>query len=74
MFSLTAEQGEKLDKWLEEQALKICPDGSPPYMGACGGGVTYEFTPTSLGLCTSVTWMKGTKHEASINLTNYDEW
>lgn len=45
-----------------------------PYTGAIGGGLTYEFTPTSIGMVTKVTWGKGTSWEQSLDVTDYDLW
>lgn len=42
---------------------------SAAYYGACGGALTYCFTPTSIGTIIVV------KHgQAEIDLTNYDAW
>ena len=42
-----------------------------PYMGAIGGGTTYSFTPTSLGVIVKV-------HDALtkevLDLSDYDSW
>ena len=45
-----------------------------PYLGAIGGGLTYEFTPTSLGTVTRVTFASGTQYEKTVDLTDYDSW
>lgn len=45
-----------------------------PYFGAIGGGVTYEFTPTGLGVITIVTHRMPDGSKAELNLTNFDEW
>lgn len=42
-----------------------------PYGGAIGGGVTYSFTPTSLGLVIKVS-CSGVKEQ--LDITDYDEW
>lgn len=44
-------------------------DKGYPYDGAIGGGLTYEFTPTSIGVIFKV---KYGKHE--LDLTDYDSW
>lgn len=67
MFELTKEQTEKVEKWLE------IVDPSSAH-GAIGGAVTYAFTPTSLGIVTKVIFLRGTKHEQVLDLTDYDEW
>ncbi len=86
MFSLTAEQNEKVNKWLVEviyppmvaeqkkdpktaSLIFADEDGVEyPYTGAIGGGCSYEFTPTSLGIITRVIWYDG----QSIDVTDYD--
>jgi hypothetical protein len=46
-----------------------------PYLGAAiGGGLTYQFTPTSLGMVTKVVFCKGTDLEATVDLTDYNDW
>lgn len=42
-----------------------------PYFGAAGGELTYEFTPTSIGVVEKVTHA-GTKQ--TLDLTEYDTW
>lgn len=66
MFDLTDEQREKLNEWLGDRKKQ--------YTGAIGGALTYEFTPTTIGLVTKVTWMRGSKNEDTIDLTDYDIW
>lgn len=84
-FSLSKEQNAKLNDWknsinerlIEEQRTKMSEEdfemltenGKYPYMGAIGGGVTYKFTPTSLGVITVVEY-----GGESIDLTEYDMW
>ena len=41
-----------------------------PYLGAIGGGVTYCFTPTSLGTTLVVRWSDGQE----LDLTDYSMW
>ena len=45
-----------------------------PYTGAIGGGLTYEFTPTSLGVVFKVVWGRGLYSEKSLDLTDYESW
>ena len=45
-------------------------DGQP-YGGAIGGGVTYSFTPTSLGVVVKV---KEAHTGKELDLTDYDSW
>lgn len=42
-----------------------------PYGGAIGGGLTYEFTPTSIGLIFKVRY---SGHEEPLDLTDYASW
>lgn len=43
-----------------------------PYEGAAGGGLTFMFTPTSIGLITRV--MYAGDPERTIDLSDYDMW
>jgi len=66
MFELTEEQRNRLTEWqntLEKQ-----------YTGAIGGAYTYLFTPTALGLIIQVYYLKATKKEQRIDLTDYSSW
>lgn len=49
-------------------------DDGHPYLGAIGGGCTYQFTPTHLGTVVKVYYCKGTDMEAMVDLTDYDNW
>ena len=42
-----------------------------PYYGAIGGGVTYSFTPTSIGVIVQIT---ETITKEELDLTDYDTW
>lgn len=44
-----------------------------PYLGAIGGGITYQFTPTSLGTVTKVIWDDGVLKE-ELDVSDYDMW
>lgn len=46
-------------------------DAGYPYQGPIGGGVTYCFTPTSLGVIFKV---KETMTGKELDLTDYDLW
>jgi hypothetical protein len=79
MFGLDEKQREKLNTWLEEikpeilekqKGLKSAPRDRP-YYGASGGGITYKFTPTSLGIVIEVTEYRTQK---TLDLTDYDSW
>lgn len=48
---------------------------SYPYLGAIGGGLTYEFTPTSLGTIFRVSFLPAVNGETKIlDLTEYGDW
>ena len=84
-FALTDNQQKKLNVWLSEQYKKkieeqrlsmnesefnnLTQEGKFPYTGAIGGGETYSFTPTSLGVIVVVEYF-GEK----IDLTEYEMW
>lgn len=86
-FTLSQSQVEKLEKWREEvfkeaieiQREKMSPedfslltvDGEFPYYGAIGGGLTYSFIQTGLGVIATV---KESITGKEIDLTNYNEW
>lgn len=74
-FGLTADQYVRAQEFYREhlQKLELSFAGAP-YEGAIGGGLTYEFTPTSLGVIVDVVFAKGTKHEAKLMLTDFEEW
>jgi len=65
-FYLTKEDVKKYRVWLEEHK-KVC---SVKNAGAIGGRITFQFTPTSLGLITIVTCICGEE----LNLTDYEGW
>jgi hypothetical protein len=44
-----------------------------PYEGAIGGGLTYCFTPTSLGISENVVYENG-DFKMKLNVTDYDNW
>jgi hypothetical protein len=53
-----------------EMHIMQLEDGTEiPYGGAIGGGLTYEFSPTGLGLVVKVTY-----RDFTIDLTDYDMW
>lgn len=87
MFQLDTEQSLRLGIWLREQHRELAKlqwqdpelrekmlDENTPYLGAIGGGLTYEFTPTGLGTVVVVYFRKGSGSEAHIDLTDYDMW
>lgn len=74
MFQLTNDQREKFSIWRKEQDEKVAKmqkTESPPYYGCNGGGYSYIFVPTSLGLITVV---KNNVTQEEINLTKYEDW
>lgn len=50
-----------------------CWDAGYPYEGAIGGGITYEFTPTSIGVVERVKYSTHNE-EFSLDLTDYKSW
>lgn len=65
MFTLTAEQKEKIKTWQDSREPR-------KYAGASGGRWTYEFTPTSLGVIVAV--RDGMLDKASIDVSDYESW
>lgn len=66
-FTLTDDEELKLAEWLDS----LQPEISGKSYGAAGGGLTYKFTPTGLGLVIEVTEYHTQK---TINLTDYSDW
>ena len=50
--------------------VSSCWEVGLPYEGAIGGGLTYQFTPTSLGVVSTVKY--GNDYE--FDVTEYDSW
>lgn len=76
MFSLDEDQGKKLDEWIAKHN-ETCPHHYKPEVhgmhnpaGACGGTLTFKFTPTTLGMVTKV---KCACNE-EVDLSDYDSW
>lgn len=65
-FHVTEDQQEKINKFINAQNKK-----TGGYYGAIGGGFTYQFTPTSIGVVLRVE--NCLTHE-SIDVTDYDTW
>lgn len=61
-----AEQKNSTDPFTRQMAL----DGIP-YYGACGGELSYCFTPTSMG---TILVVKHSRTKAEIDVTDYDSW
>ena len=53
--------------------MDMCHEDGYPYEGAIGGGLTYEFTPNSIGLTTMVKYSNG-GDIFELNLTCYEDW
>ncbi len=63
-FQLSQKDFEKIEKW--DTTHDCCIQSE----GACGGRLTYSFTPTSLGTVIKVQCACGKE----IDLTDYDGW
>ena len=63
-FVLTDEQKDQYIIWQRDHSCSL------QNFGAIGGAITFEFTPTGLGMSQSVKCACG----ASLNLTNYEDW
>jgi hypothetical protein len=72
-FRITDAQRDRIRTWLKEREEVVfkCEDA---YYGTSGGGVTFCFTPTGLGIGLSVVHLKGTNLESSLDVTDYDNW
>jgi hypothetical protein len=84
-FRLNPKKVRWLNRWLKdvlaaaaEQQLRDMANGTRripyryvPYYGAIGGGLTFRFTPTGLGLGCSVTEAITGR---TLNLSDYEEW
>ncbi len=64
MFNLTIEQFNTIETWADNHDCPIT------YEGACGGKITYQFTPTSLGTVEKAVCSCGNV----CDVTEYDEW
>jgi len=73
-FSLTEQQEKEIRKWREEHDCSLRTDDrgvkGEIYVGAIGGAITYQFTPTGLGICEGVKCACN----QTLDLTDYDEW
>lgn len=68
IFAIAPDQWEKAQVFMKE-----C-DAQEKYGGAIGGGFTWTFTGTSLGLITKLYWFKGTADERMFDLSDYESW
>ena len=57
-------------EYVDESTLEMAEEGIP-YFGAIGGGVTYSFTQTGLGVVIKLTHA-GTEEE--LDVSDYDLW
>ena len=65
---------EQKNKFPHDPVHSSCWEQGYPYMGAMGGGETYQITPTSLGYVIKIILFKETSYEAEIDLTEYEDW
>ena len=72
-FPKTIEQ-QKLDILEPDEFVQLCWDAGEPYSGAIGGGITITFTPTSIGVITTVIYRKNTPDEMELDITDYETW
>lgn len=77
-FRITPEEQKVISEWLESikpmimaKSVKDPMGDIEPYYGAIGGGLTYSFTPTGLGVVVKV---KEYYTGEELNLTDYDSW
>lgn len=77
-FQITPEQWTKFHSWQVEQDKKVIetqkerhlfPD--EPYYGAIGGGYTFSFTPTSIGLIIQIS---NNVTKEMLDVTDYENW
>lgn len=72
-FLIPEDKYKLLSDWIEEQDRIIAErqQRDEAYYGAIGGGVTYQFTPTSLGVVCKV---RHALTNAELDLTDYENW
>ena len=70
MFDLTAYERKIVNDFVRDHNCGLESDEFGKKVGAIGGRFTYHFTPTSLGLISSISCGCGAKE----TLTNFDEW
>ncbi len=64
MFDLTTEQRKTINEWVDDHDCPIT------YEGASGGKITYQFTPTSIGMVEKAVCACGKE----CDVTDYDVW
>ena len=81
-FPVSERQRDKINAWCKEIDKKVYleqkkngtlhfDDGENPYYGMIGGGLTYCFTPTSMGVIL-IAQHSFTKEE--LNVSDFDSW
>lgn len=68
-FGLYEEQRKAIRDWMTSHDL-IKHGGKTRQVGAIGGAFTYEFTPTSIGIVTTVRCSCGD----TLDVSDYDQW
>lgn len=66
MFSLTEKQIAKINKFIKQEEKKTKGE-----YGTIGGGYTYSFTPTSVGVVIRV---QNNVTKKEIDVSDYDLW
>lgn len=61
---------QKKDPFFSQMIIEDENGVEHPYTGAIGGGLTYQFSPTGLGMVVKVIWYTGEE----LNVTDYDIW
>jgi hypothetical protein len=64
----------ELDEQQRAKAAEFIERFAHVYHGAIGGGFTFEFSPTNLGVVAKVVHAKGMPDEETCDLTDYDSW
>ncbi len=64
-FTLTDEQEKRYEEWIKNKHS---------FCGVIGGEVTFQFTPTSIGMIQKVVFLGGTKEDHVLDLTDYKDW
>jgi len=74
IFNTTKEQDQEIHLWKKEHSCDVRTDNygmqGEIYVGAIGGALTYEFTPTGLGTVEIVKCVCG----QTLNLTDTGKW
>ena len=72
VYGFHKEQRDAIDRWVREHdaARHLPPGRTFRFAGAIGGAYTYEFTPTTIGVVTTVRCSCGD----SLDVSDYDQW